>query len=132
LQVSRKSLRTYALFSGKGSLHWLTCFSGTLPRMNASTRRQFLVQCAGTATGTYLLSQVSWAASSEPHIDFPTNPRDRVAVAAYPFREFIVGWKGWDGKTPSKVPREQQMELKDFAAHVADKFNVHHIELLYP
>jgi sugar phosphate isomerase/epimerase len=39
-----------------------------------------------------------------------------------------VGWKGWDGKTPSKVPREQQMELKDFAAHVADKFNVHHIE----
>src|SRR5256885_1262542 len=96
--------------------------------MNASTRRQFLVQCAGTATGTYLLSQVSWAASSEPHIDFPTNPRDRVAVAAYPFREFIVGWKGWDGKTSSKVPREQQMELKDFAAHVAEKFNVHNIE----
>jgi sugar phosphate isomerase/epimerase len=49
-------------------------------------------------------------------------------VAAYPFREFIVGWKGWDGKTPSKVPRNQQMELKDFAAHVAEKFNVHHIE----
>ena len=86
------------------------------------------MQCAGTAAGTYLLSQVSWAASSEPHIDFPTNPRDRIAVAAYPFREFIVGWKGWDGKTPSKVPREQQMELKDFPGHVADKFNVHHIE----
>ncbi|HZQ94507.1 MAG TPA: sugar phosphate isomerase/epimerase family protein [Candidatus Sulfotelmatobacter sp.] len=51
-----------------------------------------------------------------------------MAVAAYPFREFIVGWKGWDGKTPSQVPREQQMELKDFAAHVVEKFNVHHIE----
>lgn len=49
-------------------------------------------------------------------------------MAAYPFREFIVGWKGWDGNTPSKVPRSQQMELKDFAAHVAEKFNVHHIE----
>jgi len=49
-------------------------------------------------------------------------------VAAYPFREFIVGWKGWDGKTPSKVPLAQQMELKDFAAHVAQKFNVHKIE----
>jgi len=49
-------------------------------------------------------------------------------VAAYPFREFIVGWKGSDGKTPSTVPREEQMELKDFAAHVADKFDVHHIE----
>ncbi|MGC2475430.1 MAG: sugar phosphate isomerase/epimerase family protein [Candidatus Sulfotelmatobacter sp.] len=59
---------------------------------------------------------------------FPTNPLERVAVAAYPFREFIVGWKGWDGNTPSKVPAAQQMELKDFAAHVAEKFNVHHIE----
>jgi len=49
-------------------------------------------------------------------------------VAAYPFREFIVGWKGWDGKSPSKVPLSQQMQLKDFAAHVAEKFNVHKIE----
>jgi len=51
-----------------------------------------------------------------------------VAVAAYPFREFLVGWKGWDGKTPSTVPPSQQIELKDFAAHVAQKFNVHKIE----
>jgi sugar phosphate isomerase/epimerase len=65
---------------------------------------------------------------SEPSVKFPTVARDRVSVAAYPFREFIVGWKGWDGKTPSKVPASQQMELKDFAAHVAEKFNVHRIE----
>jgi sugar phosphate isomerase/epimerase len=51
-----------------------------------------------------------------------------VAVAAYPFREFIAGWKGWDGNTPSSVPPAQQVELKDFAAHVAAKFNVHKIE----
>ena len=68
------------------------------------------------------------AAVSEPSVHFPSDPRERVAVAAYPFREFIVGWKGGHGNTPSKVPREQQMELKDFAAHVAEKFNVHHIE----
>lgn len=49
-------------------------------------------------------------------------------MAAYPFREFIVGWKGWDGKTPSKVPASQLMQLKDFAAHVAEKFKVHKIE----
>jgi len=49
-------------------------------------------------------------------------------VAAYPFREFIVGWKGWDGNSPSSVPAAQQIELKDFAAHVAAKFNVHKIE----
>jgi sugar phosphate isomerase/epimerase len=68
------------------------------------------------------------AGSSIPDVKFPSNPRDRVAVAAYPFREYIVGWKGWDGKTPSTVPAAQQMQLKDFAAHVAEKFNVHHIE----
>src|SRR3954451_19032201 len=96
--------------------------------MSPTTRRQFVVQSAGAAAGAYLLSGFARAASSGPSIQFPSNPRDRVAVAAYPFREFIVGWKGWDGKTPSKVPREQQMELKDFAAHVAQKFNVHHIE----
>jgi len=60
-------------------------------------------------------------------VKFPSDPRDRVAVAAYPFREFIVGWKG-DGETPSAVPAAQQVELKDFAAHVAEKFNVRNIE----
>lgn len=71
---------------------------------------------------------VASASSTGPAVKFPSDPRKRVAVAAYPFREFIVGWKGWDGKTPSTVPAAQQMELKDFAAHVAEKFNVHNIE----
>jgi len=57
---------------------------------------------------------------------FPTTPRGRVAVAAYPFREFIVGWKG--GQSRSAIPASQQIALKNFAAHVAEKFNVHHIE----
>src|SRR5438270_1060490 len=104
-------------------------FSGTLARMSASNRRQFIGQCASLAAAAWLLPELARAAgSSEPSVKFPTKPRDRVAVAAYPFREFIVGWKGWDGKTPSKVPVAQQMQLKDFAAHVADKFNVHKIE----
>lgn len=96
--------------------------------MSPTTRRQFVEQCAGATAGAWLLPVLAHAASSGPSVKFPTNPRERVAVAAYPFREFIVGWKGWDGNTPSKVPAAQQMELKDFAAHVAEKFNVHHIE----
>ena len=96
--------------------------------MCPTTRRQFVEQCACATAGAYLLPSLGRAAFSGPSILFPTDPRERVAVAAYPFREFIVGWKGWDGNTPSKVPREQQMELKDFAAHVAEKFHVHHIE----
>jgi sugar phosphate isomerase/epimerase len=61
-------------------------------------------------------------------VKFPTAPHDRIAVAAYPFREYIAGWKGWDGKTPSSVPASKQLQLKDFAKHVADTFNVHKIE----
>lgn len=95
--------------------------------MNAINRRQFLEVCAGAA-GASFLPDVARAANSGPAVRFPSNPRGRVAVAAYPFREFIVGWKGWDGKTPSSVLASQQIELKDFAAHVAERFNVHNIE----
>src|SRR5450631_50167 len=102
--------------------------SVTLARMNVTNRRRFLGQCAAMAAGAYLLPEWMHGASTGPSVKFPSAARDRVAVAAYPFREFIVGWKGWDGKTPSTVPATQQMELKDFAAHVAAKFNVHKIE----
>src|SRR5438034_3360574 len=95
--------------------------------MNILNRREFVEVCAGAA-GATLLPALARAAGSGPSVHFPSDPRERVAVAAYPFREFIVGWKGWDGKTPSTVPAAQQMELNDFAAHVVEKFNVHHIE----
>jgi sugar phosphate isomerase/epimerase len=96
--------------------------------MSGTTRRQFVQQCVGTAVAASLFSAVAKASASEPTVKFPTDPRKRVAVAAYPFREYIVGWKGWDGKTPSTVPAAQQMQLKDFAAHVVEKFKVHNIE----
>jgi sugar phosphate isomerase/epimerase len=91
------------------------------------TRRKFIEQSSAAALGTCLLHAFP-PAGSRPSVHFPSAPRERVAVAAYPFREYIVGWMGWDGKTPSAVPRTQQMELKDFAAHVVERFNVHHIE----
>jgi sugar phosphate isomerase/epimerase len=94
----------------------------------AITRRYFLEKSVGVIAGASLLPRVASAAHSAPSFHFPVNPRQRVSVAAYPFREFIVGWKGWDGKSPSSVPRSQQIELKNFPAHVAAKFNIHHIE----
>src|ERR1700756_3571846 len=102
--------------------------SVTLARMSATSRRQFLGTCAGTAACAWLLPELAHAASSDPAVHFPAATRERVAVAAYPFREFIVGWKGWDGNSPGPIPTSQRMELKDFAAHVAEKFNVHKIE----
>jgi sugar phosphate isomerase/epimerase len=72
------------------------------------------------------------SAETGPAIPFPAAPRERVAVSAYPFRDFLVGWKGWDGKTPSPVPAAQQIALKDFAAHVVDKFKIYKVELWSP
>jgi sugar phosphate isomerase/epimerase len=58
-------------------------------------------------------------ASSVPEIHFPLQPRERIAVASYPFREFIAG-------AESKAAKP--MDLKDFAAHVVEKFQVNKIE----
>jgi sugar phosphate isomerase/epimerase len=95
--------------------------------MSRTTRRDFIGKGTVAAVGVSLFPQFSGAtASAVPSVRFPSAPRDRVSVAAYPFREFIVGWKEENGK--STVPASQKIELKDFAAHVAEKFNVHHIE----
>ena len=103
-------------------------FSATLPRMDPISRRQFVERCSLAAAAACVSPSSLYASSPSPVEKFPHAPRDRVAIAAYPFREFIVGWSGWDGKTPSPIPASQQIQLKDFAAHVVQKFNVHHIE----
>jgi sugar phosphate isomerase/epimerase len=53
-------------------------------------------------------------------VQFPTDARERVAIASYPFRDFILGSR--DGATA------QKMDLKDFAAHCGEKFNIRKIE----
>jgi sugar phosphate isomerase/epimerase len=53
-------------------------------------------------------------------VHFPSEPRQRLAVATYPFREFIAG--------PEHKQGNPVIELKDFAAHVIEKFNVNKIE----
>ena len=97
-------------------------------RVNGTSRREFLRQWAAPVSACLSPELARAVVSSGPNVQFPTSPRERVAVAAYPFRDYLMGWKGWDGKSPSSVPRERQIELKDFAAHVAEKFDVHRIE----
>jgi len=53
-------------------------------------------------------------------VQFPADARERIAIASYPFREFILGAR--DGAAA------QKMDLKDFAAHCGQKFNVRKIE----
>jgi sugar phosphate isomerase/epimerase len=64
-------------------------------------------------------------ARSEPHIAFPAAPRDRIAVASYPFRAYIESPANRD--RDAKLPG---MDLAGFAAQVVEKFSVHNIEPL--
>src|SRR5215471_11466361 len=80
-------------------------FSAVLP--SVSRANSLVASFAGQAAG--------------PTVHFPTAPRDRVAVASYPFRGFIAG-----ARDPQ--PTSSKMPIKEFAAHVKQKFNLTHIE----
>jgi len=53
-------------------------------------------------------------------MQFPAAARERIAIASYPFRDFIAG--------QGDKPGSSKMELKDFARHVGAKFNIKKIE----
>ena len=60
------------------------------------------------------------AAEAGPSVKFPTAARERIAIASYPFRDFIASR---EDKNPGG-----KMGLKEFAAHVSAKFNIKKIE----
>jgi sugar phosphate isomerase/epimerase len=77
------------------------------------------MHCAAATAGVWI-GPALVRASSAPSLQFPSDPRQRIAVASYPFREFIAG--------SEHKPGNPTIELKDFAAHVVEKFNVNKIE----
>jgi sugar phosphate isomerase/epimerase len=83
-----------------------------------TTRRRFLNQCA-TATAGVWLGPAFAQANSAPGLHFPSQPRDRIAIASYPFRAFIAG-----PECKSTTP----IDLKDFAAYAMEKFQINKIE----
>jgi len=90
------------------------------------TRRRFLANVSALAAGSaFAGSRHHSFADAKPNIEFPSAPRDRISVASYPFRAYInaPGNRDRDPKLPG-------MDLKDFAAVVVKKFNVHNIEPL--
>src|SRR5215470_11977064 len=91
------------------------------------SRREFLSRATLVGAGMFIAmnSPRAFAASPQPHLSFPAAPRDRMSVASYPFRAYIdaPGNQARDPKLPG-------MDLKDFAAEVVRKFNVHNIEPL--
>lgn len=96
--------------------------------MDSLTRRAFLEKLSGLAAGSLLAGHVPVAQSqplAEPHIAFPMEPRERIAIPSYPFRAFIV--------SPENRRRDDDlpaMNLLEFPAHVVAKFKIHNIEPL--
>jgi sugar phosphate isomerase/epimerase len=88
--------------------------------LSHSTRRCFLAQSALAAAGASLFPRLAFSVDGAPHVQFPTDPRERVAIASYPFRDFISG--------PREASAPEKMDLKDFAAHCGEKFNTRKIE----
>jgi sugar phosphate isomerase/epimerase len=84
------------------------------------TRRQFVTRCAaGLAAACLTSDPAQGGASAAPSLHFPSPPRERIAVASYPFRHFIVG---------PEASSSQPMDIKDFAAHVLSRFHINKIE----
>ena len=103
--------------------------------MPQRSRRKFLVTSAVVAAtaalrrvapGVVLAGPRAGPFFSEPHINFPVEPRDRLAVASWPFRAMI--------ESPSnrwaRDPKQPGMDLKDFATMVVQKFSVRNVEPL--
>jgi len=90
--------------------------------MGKVTRRDFLKTSSSLAI-TAAVSGGRGAFGAEPHIVFPTEPRKRISVASYPFRDFIE-----DPRRPGRAGKQAPMPLKDFGAMVVQKFRVNNIE----
>ena len=61
--------------------------------------------------------QGEYAGFLPPHATFPSNPRERLAVASWPFRKLVD-------------PKKGALPLLDFPKMVVDRFGVHGVELL--
>ncbi len=87
------------------------------------TRREFLSQSAALTAGTLFLPSFL-EGPSQPNVSFPARVRDRIAVASYPFRDFILPAE----YTTPAAKSAPKMELTEFAAHVVSRFQVNKIE----
>lgn len=94
--------------------------------MDSLTRRVFLEKLSALTAGGLTAAIVPGAVEISdlaPRISFPTHPRERISIASYPFRAYIVSPANRDRDT--SLPG---MNLLEFPAHIIAKFNIHNIE----
>jgi sugar phosphate isomerase/epimerase len=98
--------------------------------MTSLNRRRFLETVSTLAAGSMIAGSTpgslfaAWP-QRKPHVDFPTAPRERIAVASYPFRMFIDAPGNRDRKANLKG-----FSIMHFPTEVVEKFGVHGIEPL--
>ena len=93
--------------------------------MKDFTRREFLLSSSTIGLGLSAGLRDSLGTPSGPHLEFPTNPRARLAVTSWPFREFI--------ESPGNPYRKREkpgMDIKDFPGMIARKFGIQNVCLL--
>jgi sugar phosphate isomerase/epimerase len=97
-----------------------------MQKIDSLSRRAFLGKISVLTAGGFMAASALGAAPNpdlEPHITFPTHPRERICIASYPFRAYILSPDNRDRDTT--LPG---MNLLEFPAHVVEKFNIHNIE----
>lgn len=95
--------------------------------MTTTSRRNSLKGIGTLAMGA--MAESSWFnlwSATGPHLSFPVQPRDRIAVASWPFRKFIDA----PGNTWARDPKLPGMDLTDFPAMVVKRFGIHNVEPL--
>ncbi len=95
-------------------------------RMRKISRRQFARGCLALGAAALGIGRNVFARLSEPDLKFPAEPRERLAVASWPFRALIESpTNRW-----ARDPKQPGMDLKEFAAMVIEKFGLRKIEPL--
>ena len=90
------------------------------------SRRSFLKISSTLAAIDSVLGTRRRVFPTEPNLQFPTEPHARLAVASWPFREFIESpTNKW-----ARNPKKPGMDLMEFGTMVVKRFGLHNIEPL--
>ena len=96
-----------------------------MSHLKNSSRREFLQDTSVAVWGLTAGLRNSLASPREPHLEFPTSPKARLAVTSWPFREFIDA-----PRNPYRNRQKPGMDIKDFPGMIAQKFGIHNVCLL--
>jgi sugar phosphate isomerase/epimerase len=94
--------------------------------MDQPSRREFLKHVPPLLAFAFSPPTIATGAPPQgPHLVFPSEPRERLAVTSYPFRRLIES-----PTNRERDPKQPGMDLKDFAQMIATKFGIQNINPL--